>query len=279
MSDTNTNTDANLTQEQRDALSAEKFRAQSGVPQGDDGAKPDDQKPTRPDDIPEKFWDAEKGEVRVAELLKSYAELEKARSKPADDQSGDNKDQKPSGSDGDADASLAEFRALREAVTEQIIAGQPITDEQYKAFEKRGLDREDVEAFIAGQEARGKLAQMEVHSEVGGEANYKAMIEWAKTAYTPAEVKAYDSDIHSFDSAVRLNAVRGLKARFESANGRTGRDVTNTGAKPGGSEAFKSKAEMVEAMRDPRYGKDAAYRESVARRIHASVAEGIDITV
>lgn len=36
----------------------------------------------RPDNIPEKFWDAEKGEVRVDELAKSYGELSTLLGKP-----------------------------------------------------------------------------------------------------------------------------------------------------------------------------------------------------
>ncbi|WP_027285768.1 capsid assembly protein [Rubritepida flocculans] len=39
--------------------------------QGGGGAKP------RPGDVPEKFWDAERGELRVDALLKSYRELER----------------------------------------------------------------------------------------------------------------------------------------------------------------------------------------------------------
>ena len=43
----------------------------------------------RPDDVPEKFWDDEKGELRLDALLKSYRELERRMSQraapPADD--------------------------------------------------------------------------------------------------------------------------------------------------------------------------------------------------
>jgi hypothetical protein len=45
-------------------------------------APSNDNKPQRPEHIPEKFWDAEKGEVRVEEMAKSYAELERTRSTP-----------------------------------------------------------------------------------------------------------------------------------------------------------------------------------------------------
>ena len=31
----------------------------------------------RPDEVPEKFWDAERGAIRVEALLKSYRELER----------------------------------------------------------------------------------------------------------------------------------------------------------------------------------------------------------
>jgi hypothetical protein len=48
-------------------------------------------KPERPEDVPEKFWDAEQGALRVDALLKSYRELEKKLSArfapPADDAS------------------------------------------------------------------------------------------------------------------------------------------------------------------------------------------------
>jgi hypothetical protein len=39
---------------------------------------------TAPEGVPAKFWDAEKGAVNVDALLKSYGELEKAQSAPAD---------------------------------------------------------------------------------------------------------------------------------------------------------------------------------------------------
>jgi hypothetical protein len=42
-----------------------------------------DKKPPRPEEIPEKFWDAERGEVRVDALIKSYRELERAMSRRA----------------------------------------------------------------------------------------------------------------------------------------------------------------------------------------------------
>lgn len=48
----------------------EQAAAAQGVPQPDAAGKPQ-----RPDNIPEQFWDSEKGEVRLAELGKSWLDL------------------------------------------------------------------------------------------------------------------------------------------------------------------------------------------------------------
>jgi hypothetical protein len=59
----------------------------AGIEPTADTSAPDDQRgrnadaptptPTRPNDIPEKFWDSERGEMRTEALLKSYIELER----------------------------------------------------------------------------------------------------------------------------------------------------------------------------------------------------------
>lgn len=263
------NTGIEQTQEEKDAASAAKFRAQATTESTTTEETGADEKPIRPDNVPEKFWDAEKGEVRVEELLKSYTEIEKAKgAKPEGEQNA------PAPETAEA---LAEFTKLREDVTAQLVAGQAISDDQYASFEKRGLNRDDVDAFIAGQEALGQLAALKVKNEAGGDEAYKGMIEWARSAYTPAEIAAYDKDVHSNDEAVRLNAVRGLKARYATSNGRDGRSVThNSGA--GVTEGFKSKAEMVAAMRDPKYQKDATFRAEVARKVAGASANGVDLS-
>lgn len=275
-----------LTQEQRDAASAEKYRAQLAgqveplVEDPNANAKPE-----RPAHIPEKFWDAEKGEVRLEEMAKSYAELEKKASQPKPAQkpaqgaegiaSGENGEGGNEQPDPYAEG-VKEFVALREQMDAKLLAGEQIPDEMYARAEKHGFARADVDAFIAGQQALGQLARLEVHAEVGGEDSYKAMIEWAKANYTPEEVQVYNRDIHSGDKAVRLNAARGLAARFAQANGTSGRSVTE-GANSRTTQGYASGAEMRADMRDPRYAKDPAFRAQVARKVAAARAAGVDV--
>lgn len=277
-------------QEDHDAAMAAKYREQqqagsgAAVNPGDNPPVKDEPK-ERPDHIPEKFWDAEKGEVRVDELAKSYAELEKKNAQKPAPGTGETNDGTQEGDDGkqnEADpyvAGVKAFSSLREQATEALTKGEPLTDEMYAGFEKHGLSREDIDAWVAGQEAIGTLAKMEVFAEVGGEDHYKAMIEWAKANFDEKEVEVYDRDIHSWDKAVRLAAVRGLAARFEQANGKNGRNVTNNGAGKRGPQGFASGAEMREAMKNPKYAKDPAYREEVARKVAAARAAGVDLMV
>jgi hypothetical protein len=271
------------TPEQRDERLAAAYRAQFPDRQDEnvDDKVDDDKKPQRPAHIPEKFWDAEKGEVNVEALAKSYSELEKQKAKPAaEDDANLTPEEKAAKEEESAKAgeAAAEFSKYRDSMTAKIVAGEDFTDADYAPAEKLGLTREDVDTFRAGLEAIGTLQKQSVYGEVGGQEKYEGMIEWARAEYTPDEVRAYDRDIHSSDPAVRLNAVRGLSARYALANGKSGKDVTSKGGK-GAGEGYMSKAEMVADMRDPKYAKDPAFRQKVADKVAAARAAGRDLRV
>ena len=291
---TGTGTEEQLTQEQRDAQSAEKYRSQLAKDGGADAqvesGQGGDEKPQRPEHIPEKFWDAEKGEVRLEELAKSYAELEKKGAQKAPQktpESGEEltEEQKAERAEAEKAAretlglpSADEITEVRQRMTEKMLAGEEFDDADYAPFEKMGLDRDTIDTFAAGLKALGEVHKAAVHREAGGEDTYKAMIEWAKGEFTDEEVEAFNRDVHSGDRAVSLNAVRGLAARYKLAAGHSGKDAT----KGGGTrtvEGYRSKAEMTADMRDPKYAKDPAFREEVARKVAAARRAGVDLTV
>lgn len=255
---------------------AEKYRAaKSGdttTTTTDEGTTGDD-KPQRPEHIPEKFWDAEKGEIRVEELAKSYAELERKGKQTEEVTDDTNK-----GAEGDTADAAKTFASYREAISQKIASGAALTDEDYAPAEKIGLSREDVDMFIAGVQAQGELHKMRVYGEAGGQTAYEDMIKWARDAYSKEEVAAYDRDVHSNDTAVALNAVRGLMARYQLANGRSSRDVTSNGNTTGTTGHYRSKAELIADMSDPKYQKDPAFRERVAQKLSASRSAGIELS-
>lgn len=274
-----------LTQEQLDAQNAEKYQTQLNgdepTAQVVDDANKGGDKPQRPEHIPEKFWDAEKGEVRVDDLAKSYAELEKSKAKPAEKSEAEMTDEeKAAKADADklAAATATALAEHRQKMTDKMLAGEAFADEDYAPLEKLGLSREDVDTFAAGLQAIGELHKAKVHAEAGGEDAYKDMLAWAKDNYTSEEVAAYNRDVHSADRAVSLNAVRGLAARYKLANGRGGRDVTRNGSGKA-TEGYQSKAEMVADMQKPEYRTNPAFREEVSRKVGAARRAGVDLTV
>ena len=274
MSEENQEGQQALTQEQKDAALAEKFRAQKQVPVDEnvEGNDAGDEKPQRPEHIPEKFWDAEKGEVRVEEMAKSYAELEKAKSAPAKNEEG--KQGEAAGDDEIAKTIIAH----REKITAKLVAGEALTDDDYKPFAKVGFSHEDVDTYVAGLQAIGAAARVEMHKEVGGEEQYKSMIEWAKVNLSKEEIAAYNRDVvDSNDRTVNRNAVLGLHARYLLANGRDSRDVTLRGGGHGSVTGYGSGAEMRKDMATEQYKKDPAFRAQVARRVQASREAGVDL--
>lgn len=243
------------------------INGQASGNEGNEGGE----KPQRPEHIPEKFWNAEKGEADFEAMAKSYAELEKKLGeKPAEKKEGE----KPNGQT----AETGEPAALREKANAEFAEKGDLSPETYAEYEKLGVTREQITAYIEGQKAVVTLRQQEAYGLAGGEEAYKAMIGWAKSALNQAEIEAYDRDVFSADAAVRTNAIKGLTARYEAENGKEGQLLGGTGTQ-GVGDHFKSKAEMVKAMSDPQYKKDAAYRAQVAQKTANALKAGINLGV
>jgi len=103
---------------------------------------------------------------------------------------------------------------------------------------------------------------------VGGEAQYNEMIGWASQNMTEQEIELYDSIMDRGDPAAAYFAVQALAYRYQDANGVEGNLVQ--GKPPSTGSGFRSQAELVQAMSDPRYDSDPAYRQDVARKLERS---------
>ena len=64
-------------------------------------------------------------------------------------------------------------------------------------------------------------------------------------------------------------AVDGLRAQYQNANGFEGTTLQGKPAKASG-EVFRSQAELIAAVGDPRYDKDPAYRQDVIEKLDRS---------
>lgn len=103
---------------------------------------------------------------------------------------------------------------------------------------------------------------------VGGEAKYNEMISWASQNMSDQEIELYDSIMDKGDPAAAYFAVQALSYRYQDSNGVEGNLVQ--GKSPSTSAGFRSQAELVQAMSDPRYDSDPAYRQDVTRKLERS---------
>lgn len=147
--------------------------------------------------------------------------------------------------------------------------GEKLTDESYEKLEKAGIPKNLVDQFAQGQQAILQLQRQTVFNEAGSEDNYWRMTEWAAKTYGEAEIKAFNKQIDSLDPDERMLAVRGLKARYEAANGKEpGR--TLSGGRGGDTTVYASTAQLMEDMANPKYQKDPAFRAKVEAKLARS---------
>ena len=104
---------------------------------------------------------------------------------------------------------------------------------------------------------------------VGGEQQYAQMMGWAQESLSEQEISMYDAVMEKGDPLACYFAVNALAFRFQEAQGYDGQMLTG---KPPASQAqgFRSQAELVRAMSDPRYDSDPAYRADVAAKLENS---------
>jgi hypothetical protein len=108
----------------------------------------------------------------------------------------------------------------------------------------------------------------QIQNMVGGVNNYDQLTAWAADNMSAEEIEAYDSLVDSGNTAAIKLALQALQYRYQDANGYEGEMLTGKPAQS--SSGFRSQAELVRAMSDPRYDNDEAYRDDVMRRLSIS---------
>ena len=109
----------------------------------------------------------------------------------------------------------------------------------------------------------------ELKSVAGGEQQYSEMLQWATDNLSEQEVKMFDTVMDQGNPLAAFFAVRSLAYRFNDAKGYDGKMVTGTAPKSSG-DLFQSQAEVVEAMSDPKYDRDPAFRLRVMKKLERS---------
>jgi len=109
----------------------------------------------------------------------------------------------------------------------------------------------------------------ELKGVVGGEANYTNMIQWAQQNISKQEVEMFDSVMERGDPIAAFFAVRSLAYAYQNSIGYDGNTVQGKAPRQSTNQ-FRSQAEVVAAMADPRYEEDPAYRNDIMEKLERS---------
>ena len=168
-------------------------------------------------------------------------------------------------------------QALEQAYVElQKKLGEPRNEVQSTEDESESTapaeEEETSSESEADVETLSEAQAQELMSMVGGEKAYQSMLSWAGDNFSKEEVEMYDGVMESGNPNAIFFAVQALQARYNDAVGSDGQLLTGRGAQ-NIDDSFKSQAELVAAMSDPRYDRDPAYRADLMRRLENSDVE------
>ena len=240
----------NITLEQQAAMQEEAKQATETQAQEVETVQEELQQEERPEWLDPKFNSPE-------DLAKAYKELQQK-------QSANQTESKETSSEDNPSVNTV----IQEATANYAETGE-VSSEMYQALEKAGIPSEFVSAYVAGQEAIATSQTMEVHEAIGGEQNYDAMTEWASENLSESDIEAYDDVVTNGTLEQAKMAAQGMYARF-TANGGKAPTLAQGTTSGDSSQPFTSAYQVTQAMSDPRYKNDPAYRQSVERRIQVS---------
>ena len=159
-------------------------------------------------------------------------------------------------------------RSLEQAYLElQKKLGEPREEEPQADEPEEVEEEEESEETDEGQLTEAQAQQL--YEMVGGEKAYQAMIEWAGQSLSKEEVEMYDSVMESGNANSIYFAVQALNNKYSDSVGSEGQLLTGRGAVDSNA-VFRSQSELIQAMNDPRYDNDPAYRSDVMAKLENS---------
>ena len=218
------------------------------------------------------------GKYKSAEdLEQAYLSLQKKLGQETEEE-GEEGEGEEEGSDEEVFEEAPAVSLINEASEEYYANDGNLSEETIEKFSSMS-SQDLVNAYLQIQknnpQAPQQSAEMteaqvnQVQNAAGGEANYNRVIEWAASNLPENQIDAFDSVIDSGNPAAIGIAFQGLQSQYNDSNGYEGRMLQG---KPAGSsgQVFRSQAELVAAMGDPRYDNDPAYRADVVAKLNQS---------
>tara|TARA_B100001094_G_scaffold299717_1_gene324633 strand:- start:416 stop:1210 length:795 start_codon:yes stop_codon:yes gene_type:complete len=217
-----------------------------------------------------KYKNAEDLEKAYVELQKKLGDKEEPEATKDEEEVTDEKDEPEEKSEA--------YSLIESASDEYYKNGESLSPETLEKF--KGMSSQDlVNGYMQMVKNNPQTNNTEVdvntaeinkiQNSVGGEAQYNNLVTWAGSNLPENEIKAFDDLVGTGNAAAIQLGVDAIKSRYEAVNGYEGRRLTGKAADTSG-DVYKSQAQLVEAMSDPRYDRDPAYRQDVVAKLERS---------
>jgi hypothetical protein len=210
------------------------------------------------------------------DLEKAYMELEKKLGGNSREESEEEPDDEEPAEEESRD--YEDFSGLLSLAGEEYSKNGELSQETLDAFSQMS-SQDLVKAYFEMQEnsptpSGRELTNQEVNqlqNMVGGQAAYNQLTSWAAENFSEGEIEAFDSLIESGNTNAIQLALQALYYRYTDSMGVEGNMLTGKPARS--QDVFRSQAELVRAMADPRYDNDPAYRQDVIDKLDRSDIE------
>ena len=229
-----------------------------------------------------KYKTAEELEKAYGELQKKLGEKDTEDSETAGDTEDSTESKEETEEKEEAKEKSPAVELINEAATEYWDNDQKLSPETIEKFSSLSTTQL-LNAYLEVQKGATNEQQPStpdltendinvVKNSVGGEAEYGKIVSWAKENMSDKESAAFDDLVSTGNVGAIALAAQGLQAKYNDANGYEGRMLSGKAPKTS-EDTFRSQAELVRAMSDPRYDDDPAYRQDVIAKLDRSDVE------
>ena len=207
------------------------------------------------------------------ELEQGYIELQKKLGEgEAEEPVAEAEEEEYEGEEGEEDGSILDELWEYEINNEEFHEDAVAELQQMDPVDLANLHieyRKQVEEEGVGAKDFTEAEMTELKGVVGGDENYQNMLQWAGANLNQQEIDMFDAVMQRGDALGAFFAIRSLAYRYNDAAGYEGKMLTGNAPKTSGSQ-YRSQQEVIQAMSDPRYESDPAYRKDIMDKLKRS---------
>lgn len=207
------------------------------------------------------------------ELEQGYIELQKKLGEgEAEEPVAEAEEEEYEGEEGEEDGSILDELWEYEINNEEFHEDAVAELQQMDPVDLANLHieyRKQVEEEGVGAKDFTEAEMTELKGVVGGDENYQNMLQWAGANLNQQEIDMFDAVMQRGDALGAFFAIRSLAYRYNDAAGYEGKMLTGNAPKTSGTQ-FRSQQEVIQAMSDPRYESDPAYRKDIMDKLTRS---------